>query len=227
MKKQLPYVRNLYAAMREAANPDYAPAMKKYMKDVCDFMGIASPLRAALLRDFIKNEGLPDYDQLPLVVRQLWQLPAREMHYCAIDISIKLHKQWNDDILGLSEEMILMTSWWDTTDAISSGIIGEYLRKQSHIRIRDYAEHLMKSENMWLQRTALIFQRRYKHHTDKELLFSLCERLSESKEFFIRKGMGWALREYAYQEPELVREFVLNHPVSALTRREALKHIGE
>lgn len=227
MKKQLPYVKNLYAAMSEAADPDYAPAMKKYMKDVCDFMGIASPVRAALLKDFIKKEGLPDYNILPLVVRQCWQLPAREMHYCAIDICIKLKKQWDDDILGLSEEMILMTSWWDTTDAISSGIIGEYLRKQSQTRIRDYAEHLMKSENMWLQRTALIFQRKYKNHTDKELLFSLCERLAESKEFFIRKGMGWALREYAYREPELVREFVLNHPVSTLTRREALKHIGE
>ncbi|MBK7987751.1 MAG: DNA alkylation repair protein [Ignavibacteria bacterium] len=121
--------------------------------------------------------------------------------------------------------MILMTSWWDTTDAISSGIIGEYLRKQSQDRIRTYAEHLMKSDNMWLQRTALIFQRKYKDQTDKELLFSLCERLSESKEFFIRKGMGWALREYAYREPELVRDFVLSHSVSPLTRREALKDI--
>lgn len=226
MKPKIPYVKELYTQMQLQADEKNAPAMAKYMKNHFAYLGIKSPLQKSICKEFIAERGVPSYDELQSVIKELWNLPEREMQYCGIELVHRNKKQWDDSILELAEYMIITKSWWDTTDSISSGIIGEYLIKKDKNEIRDYAEKLMESNNMWLQRTSIIFQRKYKDKTDEELLFDMCLRMTESKEFFIRKGMGWALREYAYRQPEKVRNFVLAHPFSPLTQREALKHIG-
>lgn len=227
MKPTIPYVKELYIRMQFHANETNAPAMEKYMKNHFAYLGIKSPLQKTILKEFVKEKGMPAYSDIHHIVKELWLLPEREMQYCAIDLLVRLKKQWDESILALAEYMIITKSWWDTTDSISSGIIGEYLIKKDAKEINKYAQTLMTSGNMWLQRTSIIFQRKYKDKTDEKLLFSFCLKMQDSKEFFIRKGMGWALREYAYRQPEKVRNFVLAHPFSPLTQREALKHIGK
>lgn len=226
MKPTIPYVTELYEQMKFHADETNAPAMSKYMKNHFPYLGIKSPLQKSICKEFIAEMGVPTYSDLEPVVKELWNLPEREMQYCAIELVHRNKKQWENSILALAEYMIITKSWWDTTDSISSGIIGEYLIEKEAKEISKYAETLMSSGNMWLQRTSIIFQRKYKDKTDEKLLFALCLKMIDSKEFFIRKGMGWALREYAYRQPEKVRSFVLAHPFSPLTQREALKHIG-
>lgn len=123
----------------------------------------------------------------------------------------------------MDSEIILTRSWWDTVDGIAPNILGKFLQNYPELRdpcLKDF----IQSDNIWLQRSTLLFQLRYKQDTDQDALFTLCESLSHSKEFFIQKAIGWALRQYAYTNKEAVYDFVDGHSLSNLSKREALKH---
>ena len=120
------------------------------------------------------------------------------------------------------EFMIVNKPWWDTVDWVASHHAGTYFKMFPHL-IREKTGAWMNSENIWLQRSALLFQLKYKRHTDEKLLFDYILKLKDSKEFFIRKAIGWALREYSKTAPESVVHFVETTELSGLSRREALK----
>jgi 3-methyladenine DNA glycosylase AlkD len=122
--------------------------------------------------------------------------------------------------LNLYEELITQKSWWDTVDALAAWQVGDYFKKYPD-QIIPYTNKWMDSGNMWLQRTCLIFQLKYKEETDFELLKSLIIPLSDSKEFFIQKAIGWALREYSKLFPQRVMDFASNQPMAKLSYREA------
>ncbi|RNB56968.1 DNA alkylation repair protein [Brevibacillus gelatini] len=115
-------------------------------------------------------------------------------------------------------------SWWDTVDYLAAHTIGALFSRSPEL-IRPNTTAWVKGDNIWLARTALLFQLSYKSRTDQELLFALIESCAASREFFIAKAIGWALREYAKTEPEAVRDFV-ETALANLSRREALKHLG-
>jgi 3-methyladenine DNA glycosylase AlkD len=148
----------------------------------------------------------------------------REGIYSAIEFAEKAHKHWEEEAIDFLTKLILHRSWWDTVDAIAP-LIGIYFEKFPEKRDA-YIAQWMESGNFWLWRICLLFQKRYKQDTDEQLLYALCVKLAGEKEFFIRKGMGWALREYSYVNPESVRDFVEKSPLSALTKKEALKAIN-
>jgi 3-methyladenine DNA glycosylase AlkD len=219
-----PYLSPLITSFRGHKDPEAAPWMAAYMKNKFIFLGIKTPLRRELFRDFIKKNGLPQQSDLHTVISALWDLPEREFQYAAVSLFDKFRKKYQEEDILLAEKMIIEKSWWDTVDGIAAWIAGDYFRKFPE-KIRPLTRQWMDSENIWLQRSALLFQLRYKKDTDAALLFSYIQELTSSKEFFIRKAIGWTLREYSKTNPGRVQQFVDITPMAALSKKEALKVI--
>lgn len=209
---------------KEHTNPTNAKAMEAYMKDKFKFFGIKTPDRRAMLKEFYQIHGVPQIDVVDEYVKVLWQLPEREMQLTAQEIAGKYMKKAPPQKIEFYEYMIVNKSWWDTVDYIAIWLVGTLFKNHPEM-IEEYVEKWMNSGNFWLQRTAILFQRNYKENTDEALLFNLCERLSGEKEFFIRKAIGWALREYSKTNPEAVIDFVHSHKLSPLSSKEALRRI--
>jgi 3-methyladenine DNA glycosylase AlkD len=138
----------------------------------------------------------------------------------------KVVKKADQNLVDLSEWMITNKSWWDTVDYVAPNIAGALFNKYPEIRMR-YIESWMQSGNLWLLRSCLIHQLRYNKTADRALLFNLCERLAAHPDFFIRKAIGWSLRQYSKEYPEAVLDFANTHEISNLSRKEALKVINK
>ena len=128
------------------------------------------------------------------------------------------------DWIDLYEKLIIQKSWWDSVDGLAATQVGGHFKKYPGL-IGEYTAKWMDSGNIWPQRTCLLFQLKYKDNTDFELLTSFIEPLAGSKEFFIRKAIGWALRQYSKFNPQVVVDYLEVQQLSNLSRREALKVI--
>lgn len=219
------YLNPLREAFEQHADPGRAVQMSAYMRHKSAFYGIAAPIRQEISREFIRTCGLPGKEQLESLAVYAWNQPEREWQYAAMEILERFARKGDDTLLPVAEFMITQKSWWDTVDYIAPNIAGAVFKKHPEL-IPSQTERWMNSGNLWLQRTSLLFQLKYRNETDQELLFRLCERLSDHKDFFIRKAIGWALREYSKRNPGAVMEFVHSHSLSPLSRKEALKRIG-
>ncbi|MCW3462662.1 DNA alkylation repair protein [Chitinophaga nivalis] len=218
------YLRYIREAYTNAANPDQAVAMKQYMRNQFEHLGIATPVRRQLNKELKALHGLPPIEQMPALIKALWALPEREYHHAAIDFMQLSHKQWTDAHIHLFEYMITHQSWWDTVDGIVSCLAGPWLKRfASHQP--GITDRWINSENIWLQRSALIFQHGYKQDTDEQLLYRYILQCAGSKEFFLQKAIGWSLREYGKVNPASVIRFVNSHDLAPLSRREALRRI--
>ncbi|WP_425467168.1 DNA alkylation repair protein [Pseudalkalibacillus caeni] len=220
----LEYVRELESFFYSHRNDDDAEPMKKYMRDQFEFLGIKTPERKKLLKTFIKEHGMPQENNFNQTIEELWQLPEREYQYIAISLLDKALKKLPVDIILLLEHLIVTKSWWDTIDSIASGLVGEFFRLHPHLKDIT-TRRWMDSGNMWLQRTAILFQLSYKTETDSVMLFKYIKESSDSDEFFIQKAIGWALREYSKTEPAMVEKFIEEESLAPLSRREGLKVI--
>jgi 3-methyladenine DNA glycosylase AlkD len=220
----LDYIHALADQYRRHANPTYAEAMRWYMKYNFDFFGIKTPARRVIDKAFVAQHGSPSVEMLHEMLPELWQMTEREFHYFAVELAARCRFYRDENALSVIEMMITQRSWWDAVDAISTELVAPYFRAFP-AKTHEIAHRWIESDNMWLQRTAIIFQRKHKQQTDTDLLFELVARRADSEEFFIRKGIGWALREYAKTNPEAVRTFVAAQPLSALSRREALRRL--
>ena len=220
---QIPeYLTSLEKAFVAHSDSETALQMGKYMKDKFVFFGVKSPMRKELYRDQKQQFGLIPTDRKMEIVKWCWAAPQSEWQYFAMEFLGKEAKKVDEDTISLYEFIILNKSWWDTVDYVASNLVGSYLRKFPE-QIEILTERWMKSDNMWLQRVCLLFQLKYRHHTDAQLLKSFIIRLSGSNEFFIRKAIGWSLREYSKTNPAYVKQFVVNHQISGLSEREAIK----
>ncbi len=206
------------------ANPLASAGAKAYMHVISDFYGLGSPMRRQVLKEFISTAGYPAPQQLWELVHFAWDQPQREWQYCAMEIVTRFAAKGDEKILPLAEFMITTKSWWDTVDYLAPNINGVILKKRPEL-IAPVIENWLQSGNLWLQRSCLLFQLRYKKDTDEALLFGLCERLSAHKDFFIRKAIGWSLREYSKTKPRAVLEFANTHALSPLSYKEAIRRI--
>lgn len=214
---------NIFEAHR---NEELAGPMEAYMKNNFPFLGIKSPLRTQLLRDFFAEYALPNHEQLFVEAWKLYERPEREYHYAAIALMEKMKKTLTCDDLSILRKFIETNSWWDSIDAIAPKLVGHVVkldRAHGEMVMREWAA----SDNFWTNRAAILHQLKFKDETDAQLLFEFIERHMDSREFFIRKAIGWALREYAKTNPTAVLAFVEEQPLQPLSRREALKHIGQ
>ena len=216
------YIRSLQVEFEKHADAGNAVQMKKYMKDRSEFFGIKSPLRRELYREHIRQFGLMPAGQREEIVHWCWETSQREWQYFAMEFLGKEAKKMNKEIISLYEFMIVTKSWWDSIDYISANLVGPYFQKFPE-QIPLITTKWMNSDNMWLQRTCLLFQLKYKLQTDTKLLSSFIRQLASSNEFFIRKAIGWALREYSKTNPDFVIRFVQENNLSGLSEREALK----
>jgi 3-methyladenine DNA glycosylase AlkD len=220
------YVRLLKGLFKQHANTANAAPMKKYMRDQFEFLGIKTPVRAALMKEFIKEHGLPPLEELDVIVRELWSLPQREFQYTVTSLIGKVEKKLEPEFISTLEYLIVTKSWWDTVDTLAGNTVGVHFRRFPKVREK-YLKKWRKSDNFWLRRTAILFQLGYKEETDFDLLCEIIRENLGSDEFFINKAIGWALRQYAWTNPAPVKKFVREtKQLSPLSRREALKNIG-
>ncbi|HYK45240.1 MAG TPA: DNA alkylation repair protein [Parafilimonas sp.] len=220
----LPYHIQLQQQFVLHADPARAAGAKAYLLNQFEFYGIPMAERRKVCRAFIKTNPLASINVVENVVKEAWKLPEREWQYFGIELLTHYKKQWRISTIKLIEYCITHKSWWDTVDWIADAWAGEYftLFPEQTIAITG---RWNRSDNMWLQRSSLLFQKKYKKTTDTKLLSKYIVHLSASKEFFIRKAIGWILREYAKMDPAWVKNFVQSNELSSLSKREALKHL--
>ncbi|MCC7145983.1 MAG: DNA alkylation repair protein [Phycisphaeraceae bacterium] len=221
-----PYVVALKARLESHADPIEAPAMKKYMRGQFEYLGIKTPARVALQKEFFAAAGLPEMADLDAILRELWVLPQREYQYAAIGVLGRVQAQVPPDFVGTIEHLIVTRSWWDTVDSLAASAVGTQFKRHPKAK-KKYLTRWRRSENIWLRRTAILFQLNHKDQTDFELLCEIIRENLGSREFFINKAIGWSLRQYARTDPRAVKKFVKATPLHALSRREAMKHLED
>lgn len=216
----------LQSFMQLHSNAENKAAMEAYMKNKFRFFGIKSVQRKALFREFLNQHPPQKGNRAQMIefVGECWKLPERELHYCALEWMIRQHKLWQENDLEFFESLVTHQSWWDTVDSIASNVFGPWFRKYPEM-IQPTIDRWMAGDNIWLWRCCLLFQLKYKSKTDPELLTDVILKLCDSREFFIRKAIGWILREYAKTDPEFVIHFAQQHSLQPLSYREALKHL--
>ncbi len=215
------YLLPLIHAFEKNANADAAIGMEKYMRNQFKFFGIPSPKRKEIYKDFKNEYGLISDKEKNDVIHWCWEEPQREYQMFAMEFLSKSAKNENEEVIQLYEYMIVTKSWWDTIDFIASNLVGEYFRKYPEF-IPIITTKWMMTGNIWLQRTCLLFQLKYKSKLNKDLLVDFIKPLASSNEFFIQKAIGWILREYSKTDTEFVIKFVNINQLSNLSKREAL-----
>ena len=226
-----PLALDLRARLTAIGDPARAPGMRAYMKSAMPYLGVSTvPLRQ-MCRDVFKDLGWPDSAAWQADVLALWRgAEFREERYAAIELSgVKAARGFQHmDALSMYEEMIVTGAWWDYVDAIANyrlwailDIDREAMRRAMLAWSRD--------RDMWKRRASIICQLRAKETTDLDLLYACIAPSLDSKEFFLRKAIGWALRQYAWTDPAEVRRYVVANEgrLSGLSKREALKNIGK
>jgi 3-methyladenine DNA glycosylase AlkD len=216
------WVAGILEIYNDLGDVDRAEPMKKYMRDQFDFFGIKSTERRSAGIEYMKKAGLPDRNDMETVVMELWHRPERECQYFAIELLIKMKKLWVKHDIHLFERLIVEKSWWDTVDYLANHIIGPWFKKYPEA-IPSITGKWNTSKNIWLQRSSILFQLKYKKETDTALLEKYILNLITSKEFFVKKAIGWSLREYSKTDSDFVRKFVKKHPLQPLSAKEALK----
>ncbi len=181
-----------------------------YMKDIAPFIGVATPERRALVKKIAKEMKTPTSAELGATARKLWKLDEREFQYAANDL-IGIHwKEADQNFLAeYVEDLIISKSWWDTVDGLGSVAISPMADKFGCEKL---IAQWNKSSHMWLNRAAIQHQRGRRYETDIKLVLKYCDDHSDSKEFFIVKAIGWALRDLAPISPSAVRGFLRDHP---------------
>jgi 3-methyladenine DNA glycosylase AlkD len=192
------------------------------MKSAMPFLGVAQPGRAALLREL--RPLLADGDDVIAAADELWdRAEFREERYMAISLARRLAP--NPQRLQTYRLWITTGAWWDYVDEIASHIIGPTLRA-APVVVTPTIQSWTTASNRWVRRASIICQLGSKGDTDTELLAAAIEASISESDFFLRKGIGWALRQHAYTDPVWVSEFLASHPdLSPLSRREASKHL--
>jgi 3-methyladenine DNA glycosylase AlkD len=221
----MPFIESLETAFKEKSHPENAFVMAKYMRNHFSFFGIKTEDRRMIFKTICRENQLEISENPRAIALELYSKTQRELHYCAIEILIKqLKSNYATNDIQLIEKLIITNSWWDSVDTIAKNILGEYLLEYSR-EIETVIERFSNAENIWLNRSAILFQLGYKQKTNFDLLQSECEKHKNSNEFFIQKAIGWALREYAKTNPQAVKNYVSNTKLKPLSTKEALKNI--
>lgn len=219
------YINELIKVFEENSNALIGKQQEDYLKGKFKCLGIKAPVRREISKVFLSKDNLPSKEEAFLIVQQLWNNGYREYHQFAVDLLLKYTKNLEKDDIQLYEFLILNQSWWDTVDVIADKLVGSYFKKFPELRYQ-HIDNWLSSNNIWLQRTTLIFQLKYKDQLDTEILSDCIQQLLGSKVFFVNKAIGWILRQYSRTNPEWVIDFVEQTPLLApLSKKEALRLI--
>jgi len=220
----------LRAELIRARNPQKAPGMQAYMKSAMPYAGVqTTQLRAICKRLFTAHPISTAVDWRSNCL-QIWRdAQFREERYAALELTgVRLYRSFQTlETVAMYEEMIVTGAWWDYVDLIATRRLGALLRSYP-ARMRTKMLKWSRSRNLWKRRSAILCQIKFKRDTDLDLLYVCIEPSLPSKEFFLQKAIGWALRQYAWTDPREVVRYVRVHEneLSRLSKREALKNIG-
>lgn len=216
------------ALLQPLADGQRAEGMQAYMRGRFTFFGIQTPARRAATLPWLRAcKGMPA-DQLLAIAGLLWAQPQRECHYVAADLLAR-----HQAALGMGElqallDLVQRQSWWDTVDTLA-GVVGDVLRRERKRRpeAQGAMDDALRHVDLWVRRVAMLHQLGWRSDTDRARLFAYAEALAPETEFFIRKAIGWALRDFARHDPVAVAAFLqrMGDRLSGLSRREAGKHI--
>lgn len=216
------YISTLETEFQKNENAKIALEQKAYMRNQFEYYGLRAAERREIQKPFLVKAYLPKKEELELIVKTLWLKPQRDYQYFSQELANKYVGQFRKEDINLIEFMIKHRSWWDTVDYIASKLLGKYFKIQPSER-NAIIERWLDSNNIWLQRSCLLFQLKYKEDLDTDFLSYVICSLLGSKEFFIKKAIGWILREYSKTNPGWVIQFAMATGLSALSKREALR----
>lgn len=213
--------------LKRLADPAKAVAMAAYMKTDTPFHGVQKPDRIGMHRTMRTRFVPSSQKDYAHGVLALWQLPHREEKYAAIEFATQHGTFITSASLSLYEQLIRAGAWWDLVDPVATILVGNVLRKE-RASVRRTMEAWIRDPDMWIRRAALLAHLKHKMQTDERQLFAHCLLLANEKEFFIRKAIGWVLREYSKTAPDSVRAFIDTHRdvLSPLSMREGTKHLA-
>jgi 3-methyladenine DNA glycosylase AlkD len=214
-------------ALTPLADEAKAEGMKAYLLNQFEFLGLAAPVRRAAVKAIGKVKW-HSTDDLLAVAELLWQKPEREYRYTAVDLLRQHSGQLSVNDLPTLQALLLQDAWWETVDGLSA-VIAEVM----HVAVQQKPNAAvamdvwLKHPSHWVRRSAMLHQLGWRLDTDTTRLFGYATQLADEKEFFIRKAIGWALRDYARWNPQAVTDFLMEHRarLSGLTVREAAKHL--
>jgi 3-methyladenine DNA glycosylase AlkD len=220
------FLSKLEALFKAHANAKEAEGMQKYMKNLFPFLGIKKPLRKELTKELYKEiKTCVNEAWLIKTIDLLWKKPEREFQYVALELMQRFApKHLTASAWPSVEKWLIKKSWWDSVDAISVYAVAPMV--QNFPEVKKQVKRYISHKNFWLKRVAIIHQLPYYEKTDEAFLWEACLKNADDKEFFIRKAIGWALRQYSRSNAKAVKTFVEANrdKLSPLSIREALKH---
>ena len=203
-------------------NPEIAAKQKAYLKNHFEHFGLTTTVRRTITKPFFDKAFLPPKSELKSIVITAWEKPQRDFHHFAQELVFRYKKDFEESDIELMEYMITHKSWWDTVDYIGMHLIKNYFKKFPHKKA-SYIDKWLATDNLWLQRTTIYCQLKDKTKMDIELLTKVIITLSPSNEFFIKKAIGTILREYSRIDAKWVVDFINNHEISKLSKREGTR----
>lgn len=220
------YIALIKNIFQENGNHETAAGQMKYMRHQFEYYGLKAAVWIDLLKGVFKENGIFENEELKIFTRLCMGDEYREINYAGLQMLEKQMKKNPEEFISFYEELIQTKSWWDTVDWIRK-MVGVHFQRFPHLIIPT-TEKWMASNDIWLQRICLIFQLTYKEKTDFALMKKYILQLANSKEFFIQKGAGWALRQYSKTNGKGVAEFINANPqLAPLTKREGLKWLQQ
>lgn len=209
----------------KARDPVRASKQASYLRNQFVFFGLPKQTRALLQVAIFKKYIPANEQELTEMVLLLWNLEHREFHHAALDLAVKYQKLFSAVSIGLFDRLIRTRSWWDSVDAIATRLVGSLAYKFPEVM--NVIDSWVMDDCLWVRRSAIIFQMHWRMATNEDVLFDNCRRLMSEKDFFIRKAIGWALRQYSKSKPCAVRNFISLYEtqLSSLSLREARKYL--
>jgi 3-methyladenine DNA glycosylase AlkD len=219
-------VPELRRELERSGDPTRAAAMAAYMQGRFPFLGVPAPVRRRAAAGFVRAGRAADAGDLLAAADALWVVPERELQYVGTDLLRRFVDRLGGDDLPRVERLIRARAWWDTVDALAAHVVGPIVAREPDLV--DVMDRWVDDGDVWVARAAILHQLTFGDRTDARRLFDHVDRRCDDTEFFIRKACGWALRQYAHHAPDEVRDYVKSRQdrLSALTRREATKHLA-
>ena len=214
--------------LREVADPARAEHEKRYLKSDLEFIGVGVPAMRLVVREFLRERGKLGREQLLGLVRALWQRPIHERKMAAIDLLDRHKKLLLPEDIALIERLLRESLTWAYVDALSEGIAGTLAER--YPELNEVLDRWSRDEDFWVRRSSMLALLRpiRRGEGDFERFARYAEAMLDEREFFIRKAIGWVLREASKKRPKLVYRWLApwTHRASGVTVREAVKYLS-
>lgn len=218
------YLEMVSGIFLDKGDPIRAEKQRAYMRNQFDYCGLTAPQWLGLLKTIFHEHGTFEGKQMKEFINLCFQQEYRELQYVGLEMMQVRINEWPSSWISVLEKYITTESWWETVDWMAK-LVGIHFRHYPELQ-HPYAHKWIESDNLWLQRVAIIHQLLWREKTDEKLLYAMIKRRAGSKEIFIQKACGWALRQYAKTNPASVEKFISKNKLSKLSVREVMKQLN-